>query len=370
MRYILVISCFIYLSFLANSAMLFSQNLVPNGSFDDLKGSKPTMKPWKKINTVDFFVNAEDRRYKEVNAAKRDRNYILRKPRSGHAYVGVRVWPKYNEFLQIQLRRTLIEGRAYSFEMYVTPSRYSNCYLKKIGASFYPNRPPYTTRQGKEDFPPQVESYRPFGIRDTAEWIRVNGVFVAKGGEKIMTIGNFSSAPQEKFRRKKLSLKKREAYYYIDDITVYELDDKGLPILDSLTFALTLQDTLDTDSVDFIASTFSLLDSTVTNIYFEENSAKLDGQGYRKLGVIIEYLFENPGSTIRVDAYASPGELDGMELKLAEKRAKAVYVFLTGNKIDKHRIELKPIGNSCEFFKANDAKRRFCRKVEIVVIEN
>ena len=59
-----------------------------------------------------------------------------------------------------------------------------------------------------------------------------------------------------------------------------------------------------------------------------------------------------------------------MELKLAEKRAKAVYVFLTGNKIDKHRIELKPIGNSCEFFKANDAKRRFCRKVEIVVIEN
>ena len=93
--------------------------------------------------------------------------------------MGLRVWPKYNEYLQIQLRRPLTEGKAYSFEMYITPSRYSNCFLKKIGASFYPNRPPYTTRAGREDFPPQVETYRPFGVRDTAEWFRINGVFIA-----------------------------------------------------------------------------------------------------------------------------------------------------------------------------------------------
>ena len=370
MRILHVIFVLAGLLFLATGADLRAQNLVPNGSFDDTKGTRPTMKPWKKLNTVDFFVNAEDRRYKEVNAAKNDRNYILRKPRSGHAYVGLRVWPRYNEYLQIQLRRPLTEGKAYSFEMYITPSRYSNCYLKKIGASFYPNRPPYTTRAGREDYPPQVETYRPFGVRDTAEWFRINGVFIAKGGEKIMTIGNFSTTPREKFKRKKFSFNKREAYYYIDDIAVYELDDKGMPIMDSLAYVMSLQDSLDNDSTDLIASTFAGLDSNITNIYFEENSAKLDEAAYRKLGILTEFLFENPNVVIRVETYASPGEMDGQELKLSEKRAKAVFIFLTGNKIDKDRIALKPIGNSCEFYKAGDPKRRFCRKAEIVILSN
>lgn len=362
------IPALIILLFIATGADLCAQNLVPNGSFDDTRGTRPSMKPWKKVNTVDFFVNAEDRRYKEVNAAKNDRNYILRKPRSGHAYVGLRVWPKYNEYLQVQLRRPLIEGKAYSFEMYITPSRYSNCYLKKIGASFYSHRPPYTTRAGREDFPAQVETYKPFGVRDTLEWFRVNGVFIAKGGEKIMTVGNFSTTPRDKFKRKKISFKKREAYYYIDDIAVYELDEKGVPIIDSLAYAMSLQDSLDNDSTDLLASSFAGLDSTITNIYFEENSSRLDEAGYKKLGIITEFLFENTKATIRVDTYASPGEMDGQELKLSEKRAKSVYIFLTGNKIEKGRIVLHPVGNSCEFYKAGDPKRRFCRKAEIIIM--
>lgn len=369
MKCLYPIYCLLFLLFMIAGLQLRAQNLVPNGSFDDKKGTRPTMKPWKKLNTVDFFVNADDRRYKEVNAARNDRNYILRKPRSGHAYVGIRVWPKYNEYLQIQLRRPLTEGKAYSFEMYVTPSRYSNCFLKKIGVSFYPNRPPYTTRAGREDFPPQVETYRPFGVRDTVEWVRINGVFIAKGGEKIMTIGNFSTTPRDKFKRKKLSFKKREAYYYIDDIAVYELDEKGMPILDSITYALAQQDSLDSDSADFIASTFAGLDSNITNIYFEENSAKLDEAGYKKLGIITEFLFENPGATIRIETYASPGEMDGQEMKLSEKRAKSVYIFLSGNKIEKDRIVIRPVGNSCEFYKAGDPKRRFCRKAEIIILQ-
>jgi len=350
--------------------MLCAQNLVPNGSFDDTKGSRPTMKPWKKINTVDFFVNADDKRYKEVNAAKNDRNYILRKPRTGRAYVGLRIWPKYNEYLQVYLYRELTKGKAYAFEMYVTPSRYSNCYLKKMGASFYGSRPPYSTRDGRESFPPQVEMYRPMGIHDTTEWIRINGVFIAKGGEKVMTVGNFSTTPRDKYKRQKLSFNKREAYYYIDDISLYELDANGEPIKDSLQYLASLQqDSLMIDSLENeMASSFAGLDSAVTHLYFAEDSWKLDEPSYRKLGVVTEYLFENPEAKLSVESYASPGEYDGQELKLSEKRAKSVYLFLTGNKIDKERIILKSVGNSCEFYKEGDVNRRWCRKVEIVVI--
>jgi len=328
------------------------------------------MKPWKKINTVDFFVNADDKRYKEVNAAKNDRNYILRKPRTGRAYVGLRIWPRYNEYLQVYLYRELTEGKAYAFEMYVTPSRYSNCYLKTLGVSFYPNRPPYSSRQGRESFPPQIEMNRPMGIQDTAEWIRINGVFIAKGGEKVMTIGNFSTAPGDKYKRKKLSFKKREAYYYIDDISLYELDANGAPIKDSLQYqALLLQDSLLIDSLDNeMSASYVGLDSAVTHLYFTENGWKLDEPSYRKLGVVTEYLYENPSAKISVESFASPGEYDGQEMKLAEKRAKSVLLFLSGNKIDKERIVLKPVGNSCEFYKEGDVNRRWCRKVEIVIL--
>ncbi len=358
---------------------VMGQNLVPNGSFDETKGSRPSMKPWKKINTVDFFVNADDKRYKEVNAAKNDRNYILRKPRTGKAYVGLRIWPRYNEYLQVQLKRPLEKDKAYAFEMYITPSRYSNCYLKKIGASFYSYRAPYSTRQGREDFPPQIEVYRPFGIKDTAEWIRINGVFIAKGGEKIMTIGNFSTAPKDKFRRKKFSFNKREAYYYVDDISLYELDASGVPIKDSAAYALAhpdsdgdgIENDLDTlDSDNGYSSSFADLDSAITHIYFTENGFKLDEVNYRKLGIITEFLFENPKVTVRIESFAAPGELDGQELKLAEKRAHSVQLFLSGNKISKDRMEIKAVGTSCEYYKAGDPNRKNCRKVVLIIINH
>ena len=96
----------ISLLFVAGSSLI-AQNLIPNPSFDNTRGRRPNMKPWKKINTVDYFVNSGNQSYKQVNQAKNDRNYILRKPRTGAAYVGLRVWPKYSEYLQVVLAEPL-----------------------------------------------------------------------------------------------------------------------------------------------------------------------------------------------------------------------------------------------------------------------
>ncbi len=343
---------------------LIAQNLIPNPSFDDAKGRRPNMRPWKKINTVDYFVNAGNQSYSQVNQNKNDRNYILRKPRTGAAYVGLRVWPKYSEYLQVALKEPLKEGVAYSFEMYITPSKYSNCYLKTIGVSFYASKPPYSTRMGREDYPPQIEMYKPFGIRDTVDWIRVNGVFIAKGGEKIVTIGNFSTNNGDKFKRKRFSFTKREAYYYIDDIALYELGPDGRPIMNPVDPVTDTGQTVLNDSIQY-ESVFSTIDSNVLVVYFEEDDHKLDHRGYMNLAVVGEYLLENPDYAVEVYAYSAPGELNGNEMKLAEKRSKSVYIFLSGNKVPKERIIQKPIGNSCEYFRNNDPKRKLCRKVEL-----
>lgn len=342
-----------------------TQNLIPNGSFDDLKGKKPTLKPWKKINTVDYFVNTDRQKLRQVNTLKNDRNYILRAPRTGAAYVGMRIWPKYNEFLQVILPKPLEKGKAYLFEMYITPSKYSNCYLRTIGASFYDFRAPYNFREGKEDYPPQVEMYKSGGIKDTADWIRVNGVFIAKGGERFVTIGCFAARKGEKFKRKAFSFLKREAYYYIDDIALYELDSLGFPLMhnENMTDSLLLA----SDSTNDAFSVFEILDSTARTIYFAENSAKIEQESYLKLGTITEFLLENPKVNITIIGYSAPGEMDGNELKMSEKRVKAVFVFLNGNRVSKERITIKSEGTSCEYYKAGDPNRKYCRKVEVIL---
>lgn len=351
------------------------QNLVPNPGFDLSKGKKASMKPWSKINTIDFFINSEKQSFKDVNKAKNDKNYILRKPRSGTAYVGLRVWPKYNEYLQVSLIEPLKKGKAYTFEMWVTPSQYCNCYLKTIGASFYQTKPPYSTRFGKEDYPPQVENYKSSGIRDTSEWIRVNGVFIAEGGEKILTIGNFSPSPSKKYKRKKISFKKREAYYYIDDISLYQLNEKGEPILEKPKEIepilpeeskpeIAVQDTTQVDDG------FATIDSSMTKIYFSEGEHKLDERDYQQLAPIVEYLLENENTAIELQSYAAAGETEGDVSKLADKRSKSVQIFMNGNKIGKDRIIINNMSAKCTSDKSNETKRRECRKIELKFIEN
>ena len=67
-------------------------------------------------------------------------------------------------------------------------------------------------------------------------WTEVCGVYVAKGGEKYISLGNFSSNEDTRYERMKKdngtkNIKVSQivaAYYYIDDISVRLLDqDKG-----------------------------------------------------------------------------------------------------------------------------------------------
>jgi outer membrane protein OmpA-like peptidoglycan-associated protein len=375
--------------FLFLFSFLQSQNLVPNPSFEERKGKKFTFKPWQKINTIDFYANAPDFKEKNVNPNKNYKTYLLRSARTGYAYAGLRVWPRYHEFLVVELKRPLKAGKAYSFEMYVTPSRYANCYLKTLGASFYSSKINYSKRDALEHFPPQIQLFMPYGIRplDSSEWIRINGVFIAKGGEKYLTIGCFTPQSSKKLKKKHFSLRKRDAYYYVDDIALYELDDAGLPILDSTKLLANkiaqdsisknfISENIKTDSLNNATSTDSLVDVEVIkdqlpedlkNIYFDRNSAKIKTENYRKLAVVVEFLLENPVYSIIIRGFASPGEYNGKELLLAEKRAKAVSSFLSGNRISSKRIIVDPIGVQCPYELINQKKEEKCQRVELIL---
>ena len=81
---------------LGNGSVCVAQNLVPNGNFEFKKGRRHSARPWRFVNTVDFFVE-------NGRTPPETENWNPPKAKDGIAYVGLRIYPDYREFIQIKL---------------------------------------------------------------------------------------------------------------------------------------------------------------------------------------------------------------------------------------------------------------------------
>jgi len=318
--------------------IVHSQNLVPNPSFDDYRGRRTTMRPWRMINTVDYFVYDEAKADKPLRTKIKDKNFVLRPARTGKAYTGIRYWPRYYEYLIVELSEKLEKDERYYFEMYVVLSEHSNCYLRSLGVSFYSFIPPYSQTSAVREFRPQIEVYRHHGIKpDSAGWVKISDVFTAIGRERFMTIGNFSINNRTRFKKRKLSsFIKREAYYCIDDVALYKLDSLGRPIKEKVR-----------DEDEIIAENNPIFNLQLTDcvepyykqIEFPPSSYELTYESYKKLAHIIGFMNKQTNVKINIVGFASKEESSNYE-RLAQRRANSVLIFLTGNRVLKDRIKL------------------------------
>ncbi len=220
----------------------FAQNLIINPGFEGNESGKPSMRPWQTINTIDYFIYKESKteqkirirpaRFLGMSLFNRSIVYIydLRPARSGVAYTGMRMWIGHSEYLVAELSEPLERDKNYLFEMYILSSPNTNSYIMELGVSAYPDIPPYNQKDAVLAYPPQVRIFKPDGFSETKEWTIIRGVFTAEGGEKHLIIGNFVLNEKERFRRKKSGLKQKEAYYFIDDVGLFKLDEKGWPM--------------------------------------------------------------------------------------------------------------------------------------------
>mgnify|MGYP001323995142 CR=1 FL=1 len=332
-----------------------SQNMVPNGDFENKRGTRYTTRPWRFINTIDVF-EMDDPNKLPVFTKK----WEFPKPHSGEVMLGMRVYPNYREFLQIRLTESLEAGKRYYFEMYVYPSKDFNYYVKSIGSSFYHRRPSYTSDYYIYKCPPQIEVKNPKGIKtstDSTGWIKISGTFRSDGTEKYVTVGNFS------FKRRKDRLKKKQwwkfnlhsiAYYFVDDIALYELLDNGemkeekLTPLARIDSSFVLPDSLPytIEEENYIYTIESKKQLVLDNIRFEFGSDKLIFTSYEDLELVLEYLNANPGTRIKITGHTDDVGDDDDNMKLSLKRAKAVYDYFIDNQIDKVRLEFEGKGET------------------------
>lgn len=304
---------------------LFAQkkekNLVPNPSFEKHKNKSTVIKnavPWLGVGTVDYFLKAEKKDTSKSKGAH-----------SGTCYAGLRFQPNYKEYMYVKLTEPLEKGKMYDFMMHVKLVRSSTVTVKQLGVYFSDKPFKIGMTFDKEGI---IDSTYGKGISGTIGWIPIEGLYKAHGGEKYIIIGNFKTRMKDDFVRinKWNIFKSREAYYYVDDISVIKkLNAADSAILKQNEIHLeenkivsTLPDTFTTGQV-----------IEIKNIQFENGSANLLKSSFNMLDELVRVLNDHPFMEIQINGHTDNQGKEAVNRKLSKARAKAVYDYLLAQSV-------------------------------------
>lgn len=206
------------------------QNLVNNPSFEDtipcaIYLGPPQLRPYywfrPTAGSSDFFNSPTNCAWGSgvpVNPGG------FQYPRTGDAYVGLLIWaglPAMNrrEYIEGILKDTLIQNHKYCCEFYVCCSNTCLFSTDAIGAYFSADSLKNDTSNLVLNVIPQVENVPGNMLTDTLNWMLVSGEFIAQGGEKYITIGNFKddahTTLDSNFGGWYIG-----SYYFIDDVSL------------------------------------------------------------------------------------------------------------------------------------------------------
>lgn len=150
-------------------------------------------------------------------------------PHSGNGYVGFASDLFYydsiaREYLEVGLTSTLINGNKYCVSSHLSLSNQSQLSNSAIGFYFSNDTLAYISNNyATINVSPQVRQPYDSILSDTLNWMLVKGSFIAQGGERFLTIGNFWNPPNINYQC--MGPQCAGAYYYIDDVSVVELPE-------------------------------------------------------------------------------------------------------------------------------------------------
>ncbi len=220
---------FLYLFTLA-SLFVKSQNLALNCSFEKMTNLNCwypilAMDNWSTISSSDGFTTM----CPYSSGSGIPNNWFGHcYPIHGTACAGLATLAlPYNgkEYLTQNFMTPLIAGNSYYVSFYALKSSRTRIATEKLGILFTVNPPPPVASTGNIVGTPQVENQNGF-MTDTVNWTKIEGSFIAQGGENHLTIGNFNiNALTDTLQTGTTNPYVQDdgtAYYFIDSISVYE----------------------------------------------------------------------------------------------------------------------------------------------------
>ena len=221
----------IYLIFLLIFNYTFSQNLIPNFSFEEYticpySESFWPVKDWYRV--INHSGTADN-----LNSCATDFRYTVPEngkgfqfPDDGNGYSGFFCYfPKnvLREYLQVKLTNPLLAGNTYEASFKISLADNSTHAINKIGIAITQN--PIEGMGNLDYIPLTPQVFSDEIIYDKENWTEISGSFQAKGGESYLTVGNFFS--DQEITIDELQSGQPFCYYFIDS---FSLIDKTLSI--------------------------------------------------------------------------------------------------------------------------------------------
>ena len=209
---------------------LFSQNLVPNPSFetyivcpytDSIENAIPWFNPT--ISTPNLFNECCT---VPMSFGIPNNGWGYQYPRTGQGYSGIYVFADYEQgrdYISVKLNNFLESNKKYSVGFYVSVSdnslalgsRYA---IDRMGA-FLSDTLIHLNTYYIIPVIPQIENPTGHFLSDTLNWMLVSGIYTAHGGEQYLTIGNFYANDSTNYLQIANS-NTHLSFYYIDDVWV------------------------------------------------------------------------------------------------------------------------------------------------------
>lgn len=159
-----------------------------------------------------------------------DNSFGIQQPRTGNGYCGFDTFEdnyEMKEFLRVELNEVLEPNKVYCLSFWLSLSDSSSYETDRIHAYF--SSVDSSVADDSYLLPnTQIEIITGFGM-PTNNWVHYSGEFLAEGGERFLTIGNFQQNTQIQYVFLGQNQIPQYAYYYIDDVSLTECGSLNVP---------------------------------------------------------------------------------------------------------------------------------------------
>lgn len=355
----------IWIGLILCSTTSFAQyDLVDNGSFEETDGK---VKKLGNLNSAsgwysptatkpDLFIAGK---VPEINVPQNV--YGTEEAKSGSSYAGIVAFSYGDKvprtYIMSRLSEPMKKGQKYCVQYSISLAEGSKYAISGMGAMLTKKEFGVDSKSSIVEEETSVISDKMFSA--TFDWDKVCGIYIAEGGERYVTIGNFRSNEDTKSEKNKTpkgvtAEQIIAAYYYIDDVSIVELN--GDMQCDCAT-----SDPSETYSTLIYQKQVVVDDKKMTDkdklnaqeLYFAFGSNELTPLARDVLNNIADLMKANPNLKLQILSHSDKVEDEVGEKKpeyadMTNKRLSSVMEFLTAMGIDESRLLPVPKGNGID----------------------
>jgi outer membrane protein OmpA-like peptidoglycan-associated protein len=235
------------------------------------------------------------------------------KPFEGEGMAGLILFTDYDngvEYLQIELADSLSKGQKYCFSYYIYVDQKTPIIINKIGAYFSKERL-YTPNWDPFRKFPQVKEENL--IQKLNHWQHLQNTFIAKGGERFLTFGNFY--PDYLVEEKLVGTMTESwvSYYYLDNFELKAINYQ----CDDIVAVQTVEE--------------KAILTWEHSVYFDSDKATFSAAEQDRLLVFLNQLPNKINHPIKVLGHTDADASFEYNYELSQRRAQNVEAYLQQN---------------------------------------